>query len=42
MDFSGTWRDLQENPVPKLSGGYWNHLQEITDSYKTERDSKSS
>ena len=42
MDFSGTLRDLQGNPVPKPSGGYWNHLQEITNSYKTEKDSKSS
>ena len=34
MDFSGTLRDLQGNPVPKPGGGYWNHLQEMKDSYK--------
>ncbi|NEU61073.1 WXG100 family type VII secretion target [Paenibacillus sp. ALJ109b] len=35
MDFSGTLRDLQGNPVPnKKTGGYWNHLQEMQDSYK--------
>ena len=33
-DFSGTLRDLQGNPVPKPGGGYWNHLQEMQDSYK--------
>lgn len=34
MDFSGSLRDLQGNPVPKRDGGYWNHLQEMQDSYK--------
>ncbi|NRS52065.1 hypothetical protein HP401_29010 [Brevibacillus sp. HB2.2] len=34
MDFSGTLRDLQGDPVPKPGGGYWNHLQEMKDSYK--------
>ena len=34
MDFSGTLRDLKGNPVPKPGGGYWNHLQEMQDSYK--------
>ncbi|WP_430481814.1 T7SS effector LXG polymorphic toxin [Rossellomorea marisflavi] len=33
-DFSGTLRDLKGNPVPKPGGGYWNHLQEMKDSYK--------
>ncbi len=33
-DFSGSLRDLQDNPVPKPGGGYWNHLQEMKDSYK--------
>ncbi|WP_236782003.1 polymorphic toxin type 28 domain-containing protein [Aneurinibacillus sp. XH2] len=33
-DFSGALRDLQDNPVPKPGGGYWNHLQEMKDSYK--------
>jgi RHS repeat-associated protein len=33
MDFLGTLRDLRGNPVPKPSGGYWNHLQEMKDSY---------
>lgn len=32
-DFSGTLRDLQGNPVPKPGGGYWNHLQEMKDSF---------
>ncbi|MCR6112685.1 hypothetical protein HXA35_20350 [Bacillus sp. A301a_S52] len=32
-DFSGTLRDLQGNPVPKPSGGYWDHIQEMKDSY---------
>jgi hypothetical protein len=34
MDFSGTLRDLEGDPVPKPGGGYWNHLQEMQDSYK--------
>ncbi|MEC0206716.1 polymorphic toxin type 28 domain-containing protein [Paenibacillus lautus] len=25
---------MQGNPVPKKDGGYWNHLQEMQDSYK--------
>jgi len=25
---------LKGNPVPKPGGGYWNHLQEMQDSYK--------
>lgn len=33
MDFSGTLRDLQGNPVPKPGGGFWNDLQEMKDSY---------
>jgi hypothetical protein len=33
MDFSGTLRDLLGDPVPKPGGGYWNHLQEMKDSY---------
>ncbi|WP_432719002.1 polymorphic toxin type 28 domain-containing protein [Pectinatus frisingensis] len=33
MDFSGTLRDLKGNPVSKLGGGYWKHLQEMKDSY---------
>lgn len=34
MDFSGTLRDLKGNPVPKPGGGFWNHLQEMKDSYR--------
>ena len=33
MDFSGELRDLQGNPVPKPSGGFWNYIQEMKDSY---------
>ena len=33
-DFSGTLRDLQGNPVPKPSGGYWDHLGEMKNSYR--------
>nr|WP_207644890.1 polymorphic toxin type 28 domain-containing protein [Clostridium beijerinckii] len=33
MDFSGTLRDLQGDPVPKPGGGFWNHLQEMKDLY---------
>lgn len=33
-DFSGTLRDLNGDPIPKPGGGYWNHLQEMQDSYK--------
>ena len=32
-DFSGTKRDLEGNPVSKNDGGYWNHKQEMQDSY---------
>ncbi|MBA4538188.1 hypothetical protein H1Z61_13850, partial [Bacillus aquiflavi] len=28
-DFSGTLRDLQGNPVPKPSGGFWDHKTEM-------------
>ncbi|GMK38808.1 hypothetical protein PCCS19_18620 [Paenibacillus sp. CCS19] len=34
MDFSGTLRDLQGNPVPKPGGGYWDHLGEMQDSLR--------
>ncbi|MGN0595158.1 MAG: polymorphic toxin-type HINT domain-containing protein, partial [Hominimerdicola sp.] len=33
-DFSGTLRDLQGDPIPDGEGGYWNHLQEMLDTYK--------
>ncbi|MDE7389576.1 MAG: hypothetical protein K2M82_01335 [Lachnospiraceae bacterium] len=33
-DFSGTLRDLQGDPVPDGKGGYWNHLQEMLDTYR--------
>ena len=33
-DFSGTLRDLQGDPVPNGEGGYWDHLQEMLDTYK--------
>ena len=34
-DFSGTLRDLQGNPVPNGRGGYFDHLGEMQDSYKS-------
>ena len=34
-DFSGTLRDLQGNPVPNGKGGYFDHLGEMKDSYKS-------
>ena len=34
-DFSGTLRDLQGNPVPNGRGGYFDHLGEMRDSYKS-------
>ena len=34
-DFSGTLRDLQGNPVPNGRGGYFDHLGEMKDSYKS-------
>jgi len=32
-DFSGTLADLQGNPIPKQGGGYWDHLQEMKNSF---------
>ncbi|WP_218944066.1 polymorphic toxin type 28 domain-containing protein [Bacillus aquiflavi] len=32
-DFSGTLRDLQGNPIPKPSGGFWDHKTEMIQSY---------
>ena len=34
-DFSGTLRDLQGNPVPNGRGGYFDHLGEMQNSYKS-------
>ena len=34
-DFSGTLRDLPNNPVPNGRGGYFDHLGEMKDSYKS-------
>lgn len=34
-DFNGTLRDLQGNPVPNGKGGYFDHLGEMKDSYKS-------
>ncbi len=34
-DFSGTLRDLQGDPVPNGRGGYFDHLGEMQDSYKS-------
>lgn len=35
MDKSGTLRDLQGNPVQNGKGGYFDHLGEMKDSYKS-------
>ena len=34
-DFSGTLRDLQGDPVPNFQGGYYDHLTEMKQSYKS-------
>ena len=34
-DFSGTLRDLQGNPVPNPQGGFFDHLTEMKQSYKS-------
>ena len=34
-DFSGTLRDLQGNPVSNGKGGYFDHMGEMQDSYKS-------
>ena len=34
-DFSGTLRDLQGDPVPNGIGGYYNHLFEMKNSYRS-------
>jgi hypothetical protein len=34
MDFSGTLRDLQGNPVPNPAGGFWDHRTEMVQSYR--------
>lgn len=34
-DFSGTLRDLQGNPVPNGKGGYFDHIGEMQDSYRS-------
>ena len=32
-DFSGTLRDLNGNPVPKINGGYYDHIGEMKNSF---------
>ena len=32
-DFFAALGDLQGNPIPKPNGGFWNHAQELRDSY---------
>ncbi|MBC1832544.1 hypothetical protein HCA39_03290 [Listeria seeligeri] len=43
-DFSGTRRDLEGNPVPKKGkpGEYWDHLDEMLNTYKSLKSSKRS
>ncbi|MDP9781401.1 two-partner secretion domain-containing protein [Pseudomonas fluorescens] len=33
-DITGTLRDMAGNPVPKPSGGYWDHLKEMSDTLR--------
>ena len=42
MDYSGVERDLAGNPVPNGKGGYFDHIQEMKDSYKYLKKSKKS
>jgi hypothetical protein len=35
MDYRGAERDLTGNPVPNGKGGFFNHIHEIADSYKS-------
>lgn len=39
-DFSGTLRDLQGNPVPNGKGGYFDHLGEMKDAYRSLQKTK--
>ncbi|MBC1957157.1 hypothetical protein HB796_11085 [Listeria welshimeri] len=43
-DFSGTKRDLEGNPVPKKGqpGKYWNHLDEMLNTYQSLNNSTKS
>lgn len=41
-DFSGTLRDLKNNPVPNGNGGYFNHKEEMQNSYKALQKAKTS
>ncbi|MBU5355077.1 WXG100 family type VII secretion target [Paenibacillus barcinonensis] len=34
MDLKGAQRDLDGDPVPKPSGGYYDHAQEVSDAYR--------
>jgi len=35
MDYSGVERDIAGNPVPNGKGGFFDHIQEMKDSYKS-------
>ncbi|MCL2676690.1 MAG: polymorphic toxin type 28 domain-containing protein [Streptococcaceae bacterium] len=39
-DFSGTLRDLKGDPVPNSTGGYFDHEQEMRNSYQSLSNSK--
>ena len=41
-DLEGALRDLQGNPVPKGTTGYWDHVQEVKDAYTGLRRGKNS
>ncbi|WP_227011710.1 polymorphic toxin type 28 domain-containing protein [Paenibacillus lutimineralis] len=34
MDLKGAQRDLDGNPVPKPGGGFYDHVQEVSDAYR--------
>ncbi|HIH4156693.1 TPA: VENN motif pre-toxin domain-containing protein, partial [Serratia marcescens] len=37
-DITGTLKDMDGNPVPKESGGYWDHMQEMQNTLRGLRD----
>ena len=41
-DFSGTLRDLNNDPVPNGNGGFFNHKEEMQNSYKALQKAKNS
>jgi len=37
-DLSGAWRDIHGNPVPRGSGGFYDHLREVTNTLSSGRN----